>query len=218
MCPNPNCPKEGGSFTDDFCEECGNQLINMGFSQTAKIIGLKKQIKKGKIPKMTNERIKALYAELNLEGKSKEEITEDEMKNGIFRGLNDDQKNKNCKVTLNDDSLTIETERMHLLGGKGDENTIYYSNIQGVSVKKHSLKKIVEIRTSSQTFNLFLYYSTRFVDCLNEKIQQSQTPHTTISHGKSSAEKLKEAKELLDLGAITDEEFNQIKEKHLANL
>ncbi|OPX60571.1 MAG: hypothetical protein A4E25_00339 [Methanobacterium sp. PtaB.Bin024] len=217
MCPNPNCPNQGGSFTDDFCEECGNQLVNMGFSQTGKIIDLKKRIKKGKIPEMTNEEIKTLYTDLNLEGKSKEEISEDEMENGIFRGLNPDKNNKNCKVTLNDDSLTIETERMHLLGGKGDENTIYYSNILGVTIKRHTLKKIIEIKTSAQTFKLFLFFPTRFVDCLNEKIQQSQNPKVVTSTG-SSAGKLKEAKELLDIGAITEEEFNQIKEKHLANL
>ena len=55
---------------------------------------------------------------------------------------------------------------------------------------------------------------------VEKKISEASTPapsHTTVIPEKSVAEQIKEFKELLDLGVISEDEFNQ-KKKQLLNL
>lgn len=53
-----------------------------------------------------------------------------------------------------------------------------------------------------------------FVEKIRERIQSTSTPQTTLS----PMDEIKKAKELLDIGAITQEQFEEIRDKYLGSL
>ncbi|AIS32495.1 phage-related protein [Methanobacterium formicicum] len=208
-CPNEKCPWNSTGSKDDQCPECGSELQSFGIRDGATLMGKKNEVKKIQTP----ENQPKIKEEL------KEETQDEEIEKGIFKGYNAKKNNKKCIITFNDTSLNVKTERMHLLGGQGEENNIPYSNILIVNTKRHGLSKIVEIKTAAETFKFTVFKTSPFIGMLNERIQESKNPQTSIQpQENSSAEKLKEAKELLDIGAINQEEFDEIKQKHLKNL
>ena len=170
MCVNPNCPLDKIQKGES-CQGCGERLFAIGFSDSFKIITLKKTIKNHEREPMTPDEITKLHEDIiKPEPKSKEQIQKEEIETGIFKGYNAKQKNKNTTITLTDNGLEVITERRHIVGGLGEENIIPYSSIQGVTIKRHGLGKVVEIKTMAETFKFRIFNTTAFVDMLNEKI------------------------------------------------
>lgn len=70
MCPNPNC-HETNPIQENYCPECGTEVRKLGFRETVKLIGLKKDIKNGKKAVLT-----PLEAERYIQGETREEKLE----------------------------------------------------------------------------------------------------------------------------------------------
>ena len=55
LCPNPNCPYGKAISKGEYCPECGTSIRDVGFSESGKILALKKDIKKGRKPAISPE-------------------------------------------------------------------------------------------------------------------------------------------------------------------
>ena len=121
--------------------------------------------------------------------------------------------------------------------GFGGVKKVYYNQIN--SIQKRDATDVINgsiefelpgmaASSFSQNENLISYlpkYQEEadkiydYVDKKIRKINQLKTePTQVVQNEKSSLDKLKEAKELLDMGAITQEEFEEIKAKCLADI
>ncbi|WP_459538019.1 zinc-ribbon domain-containing protein [Methanobrevibacter sp.] len=123
------------------------------------------------------------------------------------------------------------------MSGFGGVKKVYYHQIN--SIQKRDATDMVNgtiefelpgmaASTFSQNENLITYLpkyqgeAERIYDYVNDKIlsihQANSQPTQVVQTEASPMAKLKEAKELLDMGVITQEEFDEIKAKCLANM
>ena len=152
-------------------------------------------------------------------------------------------KSPGIKITikLDDSGLEIQRTGFGVSPGFKGAKKLFYKNISAVHLKEastfsqgflqftfHGSQEKTSLSGLSLIFDentiMFSKKDTMTMQevkrLIEEKIVEASTPavsHTAVVSEKSAAEQIKEFKELLDLGVITEEEFNQ-KKKQLLNL
>ena len=135
-------------------------------------------------------------------------------------GLPCNHDSKYGNVTLKNEGLCISLRSNNPFSDAVKNELIKYQDILNVHYDKGFLSKwpYLHIETVNFSRKVDINVADRdeliqFVDKLNKcifkvKAQENLTPQT-------SADKLKEAKELLDMEALSQEEFDEIKKKYL---
>ena len=98
---------------------------------------------------------------------------------------------------------------------------IYFNNVMFIKKGKYRLGYDLQMKDGMTIF-ISSYGKDKFAKVLSEKFDKFQTNSnvktSTVVEEKDPLTKIKEAKELLDLGAITQEEFDEIKSKYLKQI
>jgi len=123
-------------------------------------------------------------------------------------------------VILKDEGVCISLRSNNPLSNTVKTELIKYQNILKVRYDKGIFSKwpklYIETATTSKKIEINVADLTilqEFVDRLNFRIFQVKNKENIPKQ--SLAEKLKEAKELLDMGALSQDEFDEIKRKYL---
>lgn len=127
-------------------------------------------------------------------------------------------------VTLKDEGVCIRLRSNNPFANDSKSELIKYQDILSVRYDKgFTLSRWPKLYIETTTLSIKIGINVadrdllkQFVDKLNSrildktsKIKTQETPKQTL------AEKLKEAKELLDSGALSQEEFDEIKQRYL---
>ncbi|MEN6291326.1 MAG: SHOCT domain-containing protein [Methanobacterium sp.] len=122
-------------------------------------------------------------------------------------------------VILKDEGVCISLRSNNPLSDTVKSELIKYQDILNVRYGKGFLSKwpklYIETATNSKKIEINvagLEILQEFVDKLNFRIFQVKNKENPEQ---SLADKLKEAKELLDIGALSQDEFDEIKQKYL---
>jgi len=123
-------------------------------------------------------------------------------------------------VILKDEGVCISLRSNNPLSNTVKSELIKYPDILKVHYNKGFLSKwpklYIETAATSKKIEVNvagLEILQEFVDKLNFRIFQVKNKEKTPEQ--SLADKLKEAKELLDVGALSQDEFDEIKQKYL---
>jgi hypothetical protein len=148
------------------------------------------------------------------ETERKKEINKtEEPKGDILKGI---YQGSNGTLTLKDDS--IELNARGTLGAWKANEEIKYSDITNIKLSKDMIKDSLEVKYKGGDDLYFSHFDRNtgklFVEKIRERIQSTSTPQTTLS----PMDEIKKAKELLDIGAITQEQFEEIRDKYLGSL
>lgn len=132
----------------------------------------------------------------------------------------------NAYVIIEDNYLEIVKESVFLKSNMG-ERKIYFENIASIDYdargKLHLSNSLIINLKSSESIQL-KNIEEKMVDIINSRYNSflhHKNNNAVINKSKDKTnnndpmKKIKEAKELLDMGAITEEEFNKIKAKYL---
>lgn len=222
FCSNCGSEVEDGS---KFCPSCGNQMDESAQPENNSTGSLFGDIKKG-----------GLNVKKKLDNYAHGEYKEIERPEGCLYFMNGLQ----GTLAIYDDYIEFD-----FTGGKvkkylsafGGVKKVYYNQIN--SIQKRDATEVVNgtiefelpgmsASAFSQNENLITYLpkyqeeADKIYDFVNNKIlelNRAQTqPTQVVQNEVSPMAKIKEAKELLDMGVITQEEFDEIKAKYLAEL
>ena len=124
-------------------------------------------------------------------------------------------------VTLKEEGVCISLRSNNPFSKAVKDELIKYDDILSVRYDKGFIlsrwpKLYIETGTISKKVSINVAdidELKRFVDKLNSHIVEVRARENTPN--KTLAEKLKEAKELLDIGALSQEEFDEIKQRYL---
>lgn len=193
MCPDEKCiwDKNAGK-KGEFCPECGKELKEVGFRESVSL-GSKKQL----LPEYKERK------KLEKEASKKEPENTGEKLSGYGEET----------FILSDNGIRVEKKGVLSCRDKGFEE-IQYSDITNISIDKGFVSATVEIKYRGGEYkipNIIPEAGEKFVNNVRERIKNSDTPKTTLS----PMDEIKKAKELLDIGAITQEEFEKVKQKYL---
>ena len=222
FCSNCGSEVEDGS---KFCPSCGNQMDDSAQPENNSTGSLFGDIKKG-----------GLNVKKKLDNYAHGEYKEIERPEGCLYFMNGLQ----GTLAIYDDYIEFD-----FTGGKvkkylsafGGVKKVYYNQIN--SIQKRDATEVVNgtiefelpgmsASAFSQNENLITYLpkyqeeADKIYDFVNNKIlelNRAQTqPTQVVQNEVSPMAKIKEAKELLDMGVITQEEFDEIKAKYLAEI
>ena len=128
-------------------------------------------------------------------------------------------------VTLKDEGVCIRLRSNNPFSNDSKSELIKYQDILSVRYDKgFTLSKwpklYIETATLSKKIGINVAdrdllkqfvdkLNSRILEVKNSEVKSQETPKQTL------AEKLKEAKELLDIGALSQEEFDEIKQRYL---
>jgi len=121
------------------------------------------------------------------------------------------------ELTLEKDGLSLK-KTGRLIGRNKGEQFVEYEDITGIEFKKGLVFGDLEIHTSGMKIEVERVKKDEgeaFVTVLREKLQETRHEKTGKYETLSPMDEIKKAKELLDAGAITPEEFEDIKKKYL---
>jgi hypothetical protein len=121
------------------------------------------------------------------------------------------------ELKLEKDGLSLK-KTGRLIGRNKGEQFVEYEDITGIDFKKGILFGDLEISTSGMTIEVERINKNEgdaFVTVLRNKLKETRNEQLGKSNQPSSMDEIKKAKELLDAGAITEEEFENIKKKYL---
>lgn len=99
MCPNPNCPNSKG-VNGDFCPECGTAIREVGFVESGEMIGIKKDIKKGKKPPLTPEE-----SQRYIKGETKEEKKQRQKNEKMIKAQQKREKHQLFTEAMSEDEI-----------------------------------------------------------------------------------------------------------------
>ncbi len=105
-----------------------------------------------------------------------------------------------------------------LLGVNKGEKFVEYDDVTGIEFKKGLMYGELEIHTSGMKIEVERVKKDEgdaFVTLLRNKLEQTRNEKLGKTGKASPMDEIKKAKELLDSGAITEEEFEIIKKKYL---
>lgn len=163
-----------------------------------------------------------VYATSDLDSLVKEanKIIENISKNqGIVLDGYDNKKKTNAILTLKDEGIELNWKGVFTSRDKGLQE-IKYSNITSIGLKKGLVLGTVEIRFPGGKIKIGQVnknLGNLFVSNVKQRIKNLQDNQQNQS-SLSPMEEIKKAKELLEIGAITEEEFDKIKKSYLKNL
>ncbi len=126
-------------------------------------------------------------------------------------------------VTLKDEGVCIRLRSNNPFSDDSKSELIKYQDILSVRYDKgFTLSRWPKLYIETTTLSIKISINVadrdllkQFVDTLNSRILDKTEVKTQQTPEQTLAEKLKEAKELLDIGAISQEEFNEIKQRYL---
>ena len=124
-------------------------------------------------------------------------------------------------VILKDEGVCIKLRSNNPFSNDSDTELIKYTDILSVRYDKgFTLSRWPKLYIETATFSKKIGINVaerdllkKFVDELNSHIREIKTQEKPSEQ--SLGEKLKEAKELLDIGALSQEEFDEIKQRYL---
>lgn len=121
-------------------------------------------------------------------------------------------------MTLTPNGLEIKTEGT-LLGSGKETELVRYVDIIGVEKSKDLLSgRKLTINTANDKKLVDMLEKDKyesFASSLNQKISNAKESAGSESDSENPYDKIRKAKELLDIGAITEEEFQKIKNKYI---
>jgi hypothetical protein len=125
------------------------------------------------------------------------------------------------EVSLKDEGVCISLRSNNPFSETFKNEIIKYMDILSVRYDKGFILSKwpkLYIKTSTTSKKIEINVAEReilkdFVDKLNSRISEAQNTEKTSK--KSLAGKLKEAKELLEMGALSQEEFDEIKQRYI---
>jgi Short C-terminal domain/Bacterial PH domain len=121
------------------------------------------------------------------------------------------------ELKLEEDGLSLK-KTGRLIGRDKGEKFVEYDDITGVEFKKGVVWGDLEISTSGITIEVERINKNEgdaFITVLRDKLQETRKEKLGKSGKISPMDEIKKAKELLDSGAITEEEYEKIKKKYL---
>jgi hypothetical protein len=124
---------------------------------------------------------------------------------------------KKIELTLQKDGLSLK-KTGRLTGWDKGGQFVEYDDITGIEFKKGLVFGNLEISTSGITIEVERINKKEgdaFVAVLRNKLEESRKERMGKSNKISPMDEIKKAKELLDAGAITEEEYENIKKKYL---
>ncbi len=121
------------------------------------------------------------------------------------------------ELKLEKDGLSLKTTG-RLTGRNKGEKFVEYDDITGIEFKKGVVWGDLEISTSGITVEVERINKNEgdaFVAVLRDKLEENRKEKIGKVDQLSPMDEIKKAKELLDSGVITEEEFENIKKKYL---
>lgn len=121
------------------------------------------------------------------------------------------------ELKLEKDGLSLK-KTGRLIGLNKGEKFVEYEDITGIEFKKGLVFGDLEIHTSGMKIEVERVKKNEgdaFVTVLRDKLKETRKDKLGNSNEISPMDEIKKAKELLDTGAITEEEFENIKKKYL---
>lgn len=121
------------------------------------------------------------------------------------------------ELTLEKDGILLK-KIGRLIGRNKGEQFIEYEDITGIEFKKGLVYGDLEVFTSGMKIEVERVKKNEgdaFVTVLRSKMEETRQEKIGKSESLSPMDEIKKAKELLDAGAITQEEFDNIKKKYL---
>jgi len=119
------------------------------------------------------------------------------------------------ELTLEKDGLSLKKSR-RISGWKKGEQFIEYEDITGIEFNKGLMFGDLEISTAGMKIEVERVKKDEgdaFVTILRNKLEETRKQKS--GENISPMDEIKKAKELLDAGAITEKEFEDIKKKYL---
>ncbi|HML04183.1 MAG TPA: SHOCT domain-containing protein [Methanobacterium sp.] len=123
----------------------------------------------------------------------------------------------NIELKLEKDGISLK-KTGRLIGRNKGEQFVEYEDITGIEFKKGLVFGDLEISTSGMKIEVERVKKDEgdaFVTVLRNKLEETRKQKYGKSEKLSPMDEIKKAKELLDSGAITEEEFENIKKKYL---
>lgn len=121
------------------------------------------------------------------------------------------------ELKLENDGISLKKSG-RLIGWNKGEKFVEYEDITGIEFKKGVLWGDLEIHTSGMKIEVERVKKNEgdaFVTVLRNKLKETREQKYERSETLSPMDEIKKAKELLDAGAITEEEYEEIKKKYL---
>ena len=222
FCSNCGSEVEDGS---KFCSSCGNQMDDSAQPENNSTGSLFGDIKKG-----------GLNVKKKLDNYAHGEYKEIERPEGCLYFMNGLQGTLAIYEDYIEFNFTGGAVKKYM-SAFGGVKKVYYNQIN--SIQKRDATEVINgtiefelpgmsASAFSQNENLITYLpkyqdeADKIYDYVNNKIlelNRAQTqPTQVVQNEVSPMAKIKEAKELLDMGVITQEEFDEIKAKYLAEI
>jgi hypothetical protein len=121
------------------------------------------------------------------------------------------------ELKLENDGISLKKSG-RLIGWTKGEKFVEYEDITGIEFKKGVLWGDLEIHTSGMKIEVERVKKKEgdaFVTVLRNKLKETREQKYEKAETISPMDEIKKAKELLDAGAITEEEYEDIKKKYL---
>lgn len=121
------------------------------------------------------------------------------------------------ELKLEKDGISLK-KTGRIIGRNKGEQFVEYEDITGIEFKKGLVFGDLEIATSGMKIEVERVKKDEgdaFVTVLRSKLEEARKEKYGKSEKISPMDEIKKAKELLDAGAITEEEFESIKKKYL---
>jgi hypothetical protein len=121
------------------------------------------------------------------------------------------------ELKLEKDGLSLK-KTGRLIGRNKGEQFVEYEDITGIEFKKGIVYGDLEISTSGMKIEVERIKKNEgdaFVTVLRNKLEETRKQKYGKPEKISPMDEIKKAKELLDSGAITEEEYENIKKKYL---
>lgn len=121
------------------------------------------------------------------------------------------------ELKLEKDGLSLK-KTGRLIGRNKGEKFVEYEDITGIEFKKGLVYGDLEISTSGMKIEVERVKKNEgdaFITVLRNKLEETRKQKYGKSEKISPMDEIKKAKDLLDAGAISEEEFENIKKKYL---
>lgn len=204
-CPNEKCWWDGFGNEGEHCPECGKKLEKFGLRKGNKLAQAKKKSESAKLKKEEDKKKKELEREASKPVYTGESI-------GKIGDVEE-------TFIVSDTGIRVE-KKSNITGRDKGFEEIRYSDITNINLDKGIFSATVKIKYRGGKYKIpgiIPEAAEAFVHNVKEKIQ-SDTSTLKTETTSTPMDEIKKAKELLDIGAITQEQFDEIRDKYLGQI